>query len=332
MRWDYPLSVFPYGFWDNPLWKEAARAGLRQISKMVGQGNLSGASRLATTPGVLKPSAAGSQLQQLGRGSEGMATMVAHPEHGVAVRKLYDPKGISTPEMIQRKEQAGRALGDNPNFSKFLGSAPTPHGGGTMHFSEYVPQASGAAAPSSIGQATRQAKQSLQGVGFEGHDIRGGNMIQDARTGQHKAIDYIPAKPGEMESNAATPNQISVSPQGSQLFNNPGNQTTNKGLLGGMLGGNKPMGVRRNVNVSSTRTQVAQGTPSPLANRGAGAGATTPLDGPTPAVGGTPSAATTPLKPHPPTTMPMKPQLTTPPSTAVLKPPKPVSGLAPAQT
>jgi hypothetical protein len=59
---------------------------------MVQQGNVAGASALAKAPGVLKPSVAGSQIRQLGRGSEGMATLVAHPQHGVAVRKMYDPR------------------------------------------------------------------------------------------------------------------------------------------------------------------------------------------------------------------------------------------------
>jgi hypothetical protein len=281
--------VFPHGFWDSPLWKEAARAGLRQISKMVSEGNISGASRLATTPGVLKPSAAGSQISQIGRGSEGIATLVAHPEHGVAARKLYDPRGISSNDMIQRKEEVGRSLGDNPHFAKFLGSAQTPHGGGTMHFNEYVPSAQGpkrSLIPSKQEMAAREqvkqqtdavgtsARQAISSTGYEGHDIRKGNMVQDARTGQHKVVDFLPGRTGEMGAmDSSKPGNIAVSPSGQHLFNRSQNQSTTRGMLGGMLGGNqirnpatgghmagptaRPMGVRRNVGVSATDTLLS---------------------------------------------------------------------------
>lgn len=210
---------------------------------MVSQGNIAGASRLAQTPGVLKPSAAGSQIKHLGRGSEGLATMVAHPQHGVAARKLYDPGGISTPAMIARKEEAGKAMGSNPNFAQFLGSAQTPHGGGTMHFNEYVPGASRTmkdstpAQRSAAAQTGRDARSALAEKGYEGHDIRMGNMVEDSRTGQNKLIDYLPARPGEMTSSPAQPNVISPTPSGSHLFQQQQGQATNGQLLGGMLGG-----------------------------------------------------------------------------------------------
>lgn len=202
--------------------------------------------------------------------------MVAHPEHGVAVRKLYDPRGVSTPAMIQRKEEAGRALGDNPHFAKFLGSAPTPHGGGQMHFNEFVPQTAQpkpSAIPSraamdarmrnnsGVTQTGKGARAGLQQAGYEGHDIRGGNMVQDARTGNHKVIDYIPARAGEMTSSLAKPNQMTLTPQGAHLINGNTATSTQKGMLGGMLGGTKPMGQRRNVGVSGDATLMghAQG-------------------------------------------------------------------------
>lgn len=289
---------FPHGFWESELWKEAARAGLRQISKMVSGGNLAGASRLATTPGVLKPSAAGSQIKHLGRGSEGLATLVAHPEHGVSVRKLYDPRGISTPAMIQRKEEAGRALGNNPNFSRFQGSAPTPHGGGTMHFSEYVPQTPGAPQAKQWAEQTgNQARQALQSVGYEGHDIRKGNMAFDASTGQHKVIDFIPGRAGEMMSDQ---NSLQVSPKGSHLFGDSPNQSTTKGMLGGMLGGNKPMGVRRMAGVQ--RPPMAAGTPKPEMPRAPSAAdslATAVTKKPRPPTPGDSTATTVTKKPKP---------------------------------
>ena len=288
--------MFPFRFWDNALWKEAARAGLRQISRMVNQGNIAGASALAKTPGVLKPSAAGSQIQHLGRGNEGMATMVAHPEHGVAVRKLYDPRGVSTPEMIARKEEAGRAMGNNPNFAQFYGSAQTPHGGGTMHFSEFVPSSSARQKDGwskSTAQTAQRANQSLGAAGYEGHDIRPGNMIQTP-TGQQKVVDYIPGRSGEMQSNPATPNVIGVTPKGSSLFQNQPHQTTTKGMLGGMLGG-KAMGVRRNVGIQRPPNPAAGTAPlSPPDASPTAVGRPSPAFTPKPTPSS--SAATTPIK------------------------------------
>lgn len=259
--------MFPDGFWASPIWKEAARAGLRQISKMVGQGNLAGASSLATTPGVLKPSLAGSQIKHLGRGNEGLATMVAHPEHGVAVRKLYDPRGITSPAMIARKEEVGHALGSNPNFATFRGSAPTPHGQGTMHFSEFVPQAPGVPktndwTPHSL-STSQNASKALGELGYEGHDIRPGNMVQDARTGQNKLIDFIPARTGEMSSSPLTPEKIEVSPAGNHLFNDEQRigSTTTGGLLGRMLGGKSQPGSLGRPRAPGGLETMAIGTP-----------------------------------------------------------------------
>ncbi len=351
--------MFPTGFWESALWKEAARAGLRQISKMVSQGNIAGASRLATTPGVLKPSAAGSQIKHLGQGSEGLATMVAHPEHGVAVRKLYDPRGISGPEMIARKEQAGRALGDNPNFAKFYGSAQTPHGNATMHFNEFVPSGqapTGQAGAQSIRHTQVQAQRGLNQAGFAGKDIRSGNMIYDARTGNHKVIDYIPGQKGEfMRMPQQMSNVIAQTPGSTSSPWNanfqPNNQGTQGGMLSRLLGGRSQMGMRQTTPgpVSGTaqtaiapagpsaRTSPLQpSTPKPLGlNAGIGSEKTQPagLGGAAPTMPAKPRPQTgmamTPLKgpspsnikPTPPATTPMKPPATTP-----LKPPKPVSG------
>jgi hypothetical protein len=216
----YPSRVFPYAAWKSETWKTAARAGLRQIGRMVQQGNVAGASALAKTPGVLKPSAAGSQLRTLGTGSEGVASLVAHPEHGVAVRKVYDPKGLATPEMISRKENVGRALGANPNVAQFYGSAPTPQGGGTMHFSEFVNPQGPHAAPAKrpVGpltpaqeQADAARKAAVEktrqgtvravagsGQGFSGAaDVRDANMVWDGSSGRFKSVDIMPTRRGE---------------------------------------------------------------------------------------------------------------------------------------
>lgn len=251
------------------MWKTAARAGLRQIGRMVQQGNLAGASALAKTPGVLKPSAAGSQIQHLGHGSEGLATLTASPQHGVAVRKLYDPRGISGSEMIARKEQAGRAIGDNPYFAKFLGSAQTPHGG-QMHFSEFVPSGqapTGQAGAQSVKHTQVQANRALTGAGFAGgKDIRNGNMVFDARTGTHKVIDYIPAQKGEfMRMPQRMENVIASTPGAASPWNPQysGQGTGSSGQMAGrLLGGRSTPGGVRALGTAPTRP-MAQGTPTP---------------------------------------------------------------------
>jgi hypothetical protein len=303
---------------------------------MVGEGNLAGASRLATTPGVLKPSAAGSQIKHLGQGSEGLATLVAHPEHGVAVRKLYDPRGISGPEMIARKEQAGRALGDNPNFAKFLGSSSTPSGG-QMHFNEFVQSGqapTGQAGAQSIRHTQVQAQKGLSQAGFAGgKDIREGNMIFDKNTGSHKVIDYIPAQKGEfMRMPDRMSNVIAQSPTSTSSPWNANYQPgggSRGGMLGRLLGGkNSPGGIRgtnapalgteRTMPSIATDRTMAIGSPAPKP-----AGATTPMQ--------SASAMTEPLKPQLPATAPLKPTKPAAPATTPMKPPKPVTGLAPAQ-
>jgi hypothetical protein len=277
--------MFPNGFWESPIWKEAARAGLRQISRLVSQGNLAGASQLATTPGVLKPSVAGSQIKHLGRGGEGVASLVAHPEHGVAVRKLFDPRGISGPEMIARKEQAGRALGDNPHFAKFLGSAQTPHGG-QMHFNEYVQPGqapAGQAGAQSIRHTQVQAQRGLTNAGFAGgKDIREGNMIYDASAGRHRSIDYLPAQRGEfMRMPKTRQNMMVGSPGMASPLNdsyNPEQAGSTGGMIGRLVGGkslmrgirNGPIGTADTIQAPVSQVTVprspnarAQGTPAP---------------------------------------------------------------------
>lgn len=199
--------------------KIAARRGLKEIRNLLAAGKGQAASALARTPGVLKPTAAGSQIRQLGQGAEGAATLVAHPQHGVSVRKLYDPAGMSTPEMIARKEQAGKAIGANPHVAQFHGAAQAP-GGSTMHFNEFVPGSApgskqfkgtpgvrGMGTPEHAGarQAAAGAQKALRGAGFSGgKDIRMGNMIRTPE-GQTKVIDYLPTHRGEfMSGNAAT--------------------------------------------------------------------------------------------------------------------------------
>jgi len=174
------------------LQKYAARAGLRQIGRLLGAGETAAAQRLAKTPGVLKPSAAGSQIRHLGSGMEGTSTLVAHPTHGIAVRKVYDPKGISGPAMVANKAQAGQALRGHPDVAQFHGEVPTKIG--PAHFYEHVPGAPGIAqgtpAPASSAEAAARVRAAGPGIGMRLHDVHEGNVVGG------KVVDYLPVRPG----------------------------------------------------------------------------------------------------------------------------------------
>lgn len=183
------------GFADELL--KLANAATRAIGRFYSAGNVGAANRIAKTPGVLKPAIAGtpaglgSQIKHLGTGMEGASTLVAHPEHGVAVRKVYDPKGISGPALVQRKAEAGQALRGNPDFAQYLGEAPSRIG--PAHFYEHVPGGPNLAAgtpasdPAAIATRARGAESS---IGMKLHDMHEGNVIGN------KVVDYIPYKPG----------------------------------------------------------------------------------------------------------------------------------------
>lgn len=169
--------------------KFAARAGMRQITNALSAGETALAHRLATTPGVLKPSAAGSQIRHLGSGMEGTSTLVAHPQHGIAVRKVYDPQGISGPEMVARKAQAGAALQGNPNVAQFRGETPTQIG--PAHFYEHVPGVSAPSARGTPSSAEVASQVRSQGAGsMRLHDVHEGNVVNG------KVVDYLPVQPG----------------------------------------------------------------------------------------------------------------------------------------
>lgn len=203
----YILSMHPShqeGVLDA-LEKFAARRGMREIMQAVRGGNLGRANQLATTPGVLKPSWGGSQIRDLGGGGEGLATLVAHPQHGVAVRKMFDPTGPAySPAIIQRKEQ----LGNLPGTAKLLGAVNSPQGS-RVHFNEYVAgksfdkqqlQANPDLARQYM-QSLRQAKSGGRQAGYNIQDLRPMNAVQQAN-GQVKFIDMMPFRNNEVYSNA----------------------------------------------------------------------------------------------------------------------------------
>lgn len=172
---------------------------------MVGAGHGEQAAALARKPGVLKPTPHGHQVRDIGKGSEGLATLTAGPEHGLAVRKTYDPKGIASPELIARKEQAGRAIGANPHVAQFHGSTQGT-GGTTAHTMEYVQGKEPTVSPQShvaMNAARKGIAKGMRQAGFAGAaDVRPANMIQTPQ-GHIKAVDYLPSQKGEF----ATGNQ-----------------------------------------------------------------------------------------------------------------------------
>lgn len=257
--------------------KLSARRGAKEIQKLVNAGNIEEASRLATTSGVLKPTAAGAELRapraredfstelpayntpgrraarkklekerreearkrgvskgDLGRGGEGLATLVAHPEYGVSVRKLFQPHGLSSDRMISRKEHVGRLLRDDPRFAKFYGAEQTARGT-PMHFSEYLRgtpltqkenpiekkrfvqrlrpklrEFIEGILPSrfkkpikgdaDVRQARADALRSIRSTGYHGaQDIRAGNMMR-MPDGSIRVFDYLPSRRGEFEN------------------------------------------------------------------------------------------------------------------------------------
>jgi hypothetical protein len=224
-----PGSHFTRGF-ASELHKVAARAGLKMIRRMVDAGEMGKAERLAITPGVLKKTKAGSQIKHLGSGMEGTSTLIAHPKKGLAVRKIYDPKGVSGPEMIARKAAVGRQLSDSPDAAHFLGETKTRIG--PAHFYEHVPgktlneegirfskgtpkpdsepsTAPGKArarigtAKSMIDSHEREAsarmkrlKKRGEKAGVDLGDLHEGNVIT-GKDGHSRAVDYLPTEDGK---------------------------------------------------------------------------------------------------------------------------------------
>lgn len=185
--------------------KIAARRGLKEIRKLVGAGKAEQAAALARKPGVLKPTMHGHQVRDLGAGSEGLATLTAGGSAhggGLGVQKIYDPKGIASPELIARKEQAGRAMQASPHVAQFRGSQKGV-GGTTAHSMEYVPGQQPKVSPQTHVQMQAARKGIAKGMrqsGFAGAaDIRPENLVQTP-SGQVKAIDYIPTQKGEFAS------------------------------------------------------------------------------------------------------------------------------------
>lgn len=194
--------------------KLASTAALRMIRKLVAQGTpeaMAQANRLAKTPGFMKATAAGSQIKRLGKGIEGTATLTAHPQFGVSVRKAYNPASpIASPEMITRKVQMAKQL-PSSDVAQTLGVGRS--GSGTrMTFHEYMPGAE--ATNEQALTLARKMEGSGAQAGYHMHDVRPSNI----RGG--KAVDYLPFKPGEAKatSPSAEGSAVGLLPKGQKIF------------------------------------------------------------------------------------------------------------------
>lgn len=184
----------------DALEKFSATRGLKEIRKSFQAGDMARANRLAKTPGVLSPSNAyGSELADLGRGGEGLATIVAHPEHGISVRKLFDPAGSAySPEFVKRKEE----LANLPGTAKVLGTGQSVQGT-PIHFNELI-------AGRDVTEADRaaflaaHARVSAAGQerGYHLADLRPPNA-KVTPSGEVKFIDHAPMRPEEVRRDYA---------------------------------------------------------------------------------------------------------------------------------
>jgi hypothetical protein len=220
--------------------KIAARAGVKVIKKLISAGNVERASELAATKGVLKPTPYGHQLGILGRGSEGSAALVAHPDAGIMTRKLYDPHGVSGTEVVRRKAEIGAKV-QSPQMANYYGSAQAPSGA-QMHFSEYVHSGAGPSfAPGSqaeqqaVAHTKKQTERAVAGAGYGARDVRKANMVWDQGTQQYKTVDYIPTAKGEyVRGGASTPANRIYTSETSQTAN-PNYRTATERPITGQL-------------------------------------------------------------------------------------------------
>lgn len=139
-----------------------------------------------------------------------MATLVAHPQHGVSVRKMFDPAGAAySPQIVARKA----ALGSLPGTAKLLGTAATKQNT-PIHFNEYVPGTVPHADDPRLLAAQQQLQQAAGAKRYHMADIRRANA-KVTPSGEVKFIDAMPLRPGDLapdhaQITAKRPNMIPV--------------------------------------------------------------------------------------------------------------------------
>lgn len=267
------------------LLKFAATRAHKEILKSMQSGDMARANRLATTPGLLTDSPRaqqlGHQLKDLGRGGEGLATAVAHPTHGAAARKIFDPTaGVYSPTIVKRKEQLG---GNVEGAAKLLGTSQTQHGT-PVHFNEYVPGKQvtrdmmlDPAFAQKFEQAKARTQASGRQQGRELHDLRPANAMRTPQ-GDVKFVDTMPFNRDEVlhpsverahrESGRMRENQLPLSGKGVDLLPNMGDTrpgTSTPQFKQYMLGGKPPTGTHHSTFAAlNTMAPTPTAAPGPL--------------------------------------------------------------------
>lgn len=197
--------------------KLGARRGLKIIRQLLEEGTpeaLEKARRLGATSGVLKDVAGGHQVKRLGRGSEGLAEIVAGARssaakgggEGIAVRKIYDPNSpIASPEIIKRRVQMSKEL-EHPALAKTFGAGK--EGVRDVSYHEFVPgkMLQKRESTKDIQDMVNKAREKGWFLG----DVRGPNVVGG------KAIDYIPFREGEFRRQMF--NMLDATPEGMKLL------------------------------------------------------------------------------------------------------------------
>lgn len=170
--------------------KLAARAGIRQLRQLFRSGNIQEAEQLAShAPQILagRNLPRGSQIRQLGAGTEGVAQHVLMPQGHSAVVKTYDRTSpIYSPAVQQtRASLAGKQI---PGHAQTYSFHQTPNA--EYAINEYIPAAKQRPNAQQIAATQAQARHAVPG--HELLDIGAQNHVLDARTGKSTIIDSIP--------------------------------------------------------------------------------------------------------------------------------------------
>jgi len=212
--------TFLLGFGDE-LEKMGARKGLKIIRSLVEKGQVNKASRIAKSPGVLKPAKAdpemvggklihrartspGHQIKHIGDGTEQVSTLVADSRHGVAVRKAHrKDSAITHPEQMDLKRDFARdaqteGLKSSPkHLESWTGDA-----GHKMHMQEYVrgSKPHGKASTEAAREAMSEHNAFAKKKGYELQDMEStGNVVVRKKKGggvQGVVLDPIVSRKG----------------------------------------------------------------------------------------------------------------------------------------
>jgi hypothetical protein len=138
--------------------------------------------------GGFSKTAAVKVIKELGKGGEGIAHLVDHPEYGRCVRKTYNITGkLYSPQLFEKKLEILKKVKD-PHLPKFYGQ----EGDKSVTYHEYVP----------IGKKREHSSKEREGVieglnkkikaktGVEIKDLASDNLVR-TEDGNLKAIDFL---------------------------------------------------------------------------------------------------------------------------------------------